>query len=122
MQALGGIQMSAFLAHPQVVGLAGFGPCLVAARYLDRVGRQRPYCKAHIERLRICREKDGFDEAAWRLTDKAICSTREVSLRGLPDRLVVECLYALSSRVDNGFKLRPECLRAPSTTGCAPTR
>ncbi|WP_406296425.1 hypothetical protein [Streptomyces sp. NBC_00624] len=111
MQALGGIEMSEFLAHPQVVGLAGFGPCLVAACYLDRVGRQRPYCKSHIERLRICREKDGFDEATWRLTDKAICSTREVSLRGLPDRLVVECLYALSSRVDNGFKLRPECLR-----------
>ncbi|MFF4392789.1 hypothetical protein ACFY0G_39570 [Streptomyces sp. NPDC001552] len=111
MQALGGLGMSEFLAHPQVVGLAGFGPCLVAACYLDRVGRQRPYCKAHIERLRIFRERDGFDEAVWRLTDKAICSTREVSLRGLPDRLVAEALYGLWSRIGNGYKLRPECLR-----------
>lgn len=111
MQALGGLGMSEFLAHPQVVGLAGFGPCLVAACYLDRVGRQRLYCKAHIERLRIFRERDGFDEAVWRLTDKAICSTREVSLRGLPDRLVAEALYGLWSRIGNGYKLRPECLR-----------
>ncbi|MEU8965250.1 tyrosine-type recombinase/integrase [Streptomyces sp. NPDC048491] len=110
-QHLGGLAMAEFLAHPKVVGLAGFGPCLVAACYLDRASGTYPYCKAHIQRLRISREKPGFNEAVWRRTERAVCSTREVSLRGLPDRLVAEILYALSSRVDNGYKLRPECLR-----------
>ncbi|WP_413754324.1 hypothetical protein NRF20_43195 [Streptomyces sp. R-74717] len=103
--------MEEFLAHPKVVGLAGLGPCLVTACYLDRVGSKYPYCKAHTQRLRTFPEEPDFDEERWRLTDKAICSTREVSLRGVPDRLAAEALYALSSRVDNGYKLRPECLR-----------
>ncbi|WP_331732104.1 hypothetical protein OG592_41165 (plasmid) [Streptomyces avidinii] len=110
-QALAGIGMEDFLAHPKVVGLAGLGPCLVAACYLDRVSGKYPYCKAHTQRLRTVREQPAFDEGLWPRTERAVCSTREVSLRGLPDRLVAEALYALSSRVDNGFKLRPECLR-----------
>lgn len=110
-QALGGLGMEEFLAHPKVVGLAGIGPCLVTACYLDRVGSKYPYYKTHTQRLRTVREEPGFDGQRWRRTDKAVCSTREVSLRGLPDRLVAEAPYALSSRVDNGYKLRPECLR-----------
>ncbi|WP_405786818.1 hypothetical protein OG753_01820 [Streptomyces sp. NBC_00029] len=110
-QALAGIGIEEFLAHPKVVGLAGLGPCLVAACYLDRVSGKYPYCKAHTQRLRTVREQTGFDEGLWRRTERAVCSTREVSLRGLPDGLVAEALYALSSRIDNGFKLRPECLR-----------
>ncbi|WP_326617661.1 tyrosine-type recombinase/integrase [Streptomyces decoyicus] len=110
-QRLGGLGLEEFLVHPKVVGLAGLGPCLVASCYLDRVGRQYPYCKAHIQRLRTAREAPGFDEAAWRLTERAVCSTREASLRGLPDRLVAEVLYGLWSRVESGFKTRPECLR-----------
>ncbi|MEU2793956.1 tyrosine-type recombinase/integrase [Streptomyces sp. NPDC007100] len=50
-------------------------------------------------------------EARWRRTDKAICTTREVSLRGLPDLLVAEILYGLWARVQEGVKTRPECLR-----------
>ncbi|WP_328741408.1 tyrosine-type recombinase/integrase [Streptomyces caniferus] len=108
---LGRLPLEEFLAHPKVVGLSGLSPCLVESCYLDRVGRQYPYCKAHIQRLRTAREKPGFEEEAWRLTEKAICTTREVSLRGLPDQLVAEVLYGLWSRVANGFKTRPECLR-----------
>ncbi|MCX4808494.1 hypothetical protein OG594_44105 [Streptomyces sp. NBC_01214] len=110
-QALGGIGLEEFLSHPRVVGLAGFGPCLIAACYLDRVGRRHPYCKTHTQRLRVVRQEPGFDEAWWRRTERAVSSTREVSLRGLPDLLVAEALYALWSRVEKGYKLRPECLR-----------
>nr|WP_259399495.1 hypothetical protein [Streptomyces rimosus] len=108
---LGGLGMAEFLAHPKVIGLAGLGPCRVAACYLDRVSRQDPYCKAHIRRLRRARTEPGFSERRWRSTDKAICTTREVSLRGLPDRLVAEALYGLWARIQEGFKTRPECLR-----------
>ncbi|MFV8133004.1 hypothetical protein [Streptomyces syringium] len=111
LHKLGGISLEEFLAHPKVIGLAGLGPCKVASCYLDRVGRQDPYCKAHIARLRTARKQPGFDEARWRRTDKAICTTREVSLRGMPDRLVAELLYGLWVRVESGFKTRPECLR-----------
>ncbi|MFJ8142939.1 tyrosine-type recombinase/integrase [Streptomyces sp. NPDC096013] len=108
---LGGLGMEAFLAHPKVIGLAGLGECKVAACYLDRVSRQDPYCRAHLNRLRRARARPVFDEARWRRTDKAICTTREVSLRGLPDRLVAEVLYGLWARVQQGYKTRPECLR-----------
>ncbi|WP_405785731.1 tyrosine-type recombinase/integrase [Streptomyces sp. NBC_01367] len=111
MQRLGGIGLEEFLAHPRVVGLAGFGPCWIAAYYLDRVGSKYPYCKTHTQRLRVVREERGFDEAWWRRTERAVCSTREVSLRGLPDLLVAEALYTLWSRIENGYKLRPEILR-----------
>ncbi|MCB8908361.1 MULTISPECIES: tyrosine-type recombinase/integrase [unclassified Streptomyces] len=105
------MSLEEFLAHPKVVGLAGLGPCKVVACYLDRVGRQDPYCQAHIQRLRRARTTPGFDETRWRGVDKAICATREVSLRGLPDRLAAELLYALWARVQEGLKARPECLR-----------
>ncbi|MFF1344245.1 tyrosine-type recombinase/integrase [Streptomyces sp. NPDC058290] len=110
-QMLGGIGLEEFLAHPKVVGLAGFGPCRIATCYLDRVGSKYPYCKTHTQRLRVVREEAGFDEARWRRVERAVCSTREVSLRGLPDLLVAEALYALWSRIENGYKLRPEILR-----------
>jgi hypothetical protein len=100
-----------FLAHPSVVGHTGFGPCAVAACYLEGVSGKDPYCKAHLKRLYRARTVPGFDEAHWRQTDKAICTTREVSLRGMPDRLVAELLYGLSVRTREGFKSRPECLR-----------
>ncbi|MFG2715707.1 hypothetical protein ACGFX2_35010 [Streptomyces goshikiensis] len=65
-QMLGGIGLEEFLAHPKAVGLAGFGPCRIAACYLDRVGSKYPYCKTHTQRLRVVREEAGFDEARWR--------------------------------------------------------
>ncbi|WP_437023839.1 hypothetical protein [Streptomyces sp. enrichment culture] len=83
----------------------------MAACYLDRVSCKDPYCRAHLNRLRRARTKPVFEEALWRRTDKAICTTREVSLRGLPDRLVAEVLYGLWARVQQGYKTRPECLR-----------
>ncbi|KOV27304.1 hypothetical protein ADK90_02250 [Streptomyces sp. XY413] len=100
-----------FLAHPRVSGHASFGRCEVAACYLDRAARQDPYCKAHLQRLYRARTEAGFEEAHWRRTDKAICTTREVSLRGLPDLLVGELLYGLWARTQEGMKPRPECLR-----------
>lgn len=105
------LSLEEFLAHPSVVGHAGFGPCEVAACYLKAVSGKDPYCKSHVSRLYRARTTSGFDEAHWRRADKAICTTREVSLRGLPDRLVAELLYGLSIRTREGFKSRPECLR-----------
>ncbi|MFF8513391.1 hypothetical protein ACF064_35625 [Streptomyces sp. NPDC015492] len=108
---LSALSWEEFLAHPRVHGYASLGPCKVAACYLDRVGRQDPYCKAHLHRLYRARTAPGFDEALWQRTDKAICANREVSLRGLPDRLVAELLYGLWARTQEGMKARPECLR-----------
>ncbi|MEU2502329.1 hypothetical protein [Streptomyces sp. NRRL F-5527] len=106
-----GLDLEAFLAHPRVTGHAAPGPCEVVACFLDRAGGQPPYCKAHVQRFYRARRVPGFDEAHWRLTDKAICTTREASLRGLPDRLVAELLYGLMIRTQEGFRSRPECLR-----------
>ncbi|MFJ9824911.1 hypothetical protein ACIRSU_11100 [Streptomyces sp. NPDC101160] len=105
------LRLEEFLVHPRVSGYASLGTCEVAACYLDRAGRQDPYCKAHLHRLYRARIEPGFDEALWRRTDKSISTTREASLRGLPDRLVAELLYGLWARTQEGKKSRPECLR-----------
>ncbi|MFJ3637665.1 hypothetical protein [Streptomyces sp. NPDC090112] len=68
----------------------------------------------------MVRQEPGFDEAWWRRTERAVSFTREVSLRGLPDLLVAEALYALWSRGEKDYMLRPNvCGR--STTGCVQT-
>ncbi|MFD7938996.1 hypothetical protein ACFV4T_31485 [Streptomyces sp. NPDC059755] len=105
------LTLEEFLGHPSVTGLVRFGSCEVAACYLDRTARTPPYCKAHLNRFYRARNVPGFDEAHWRRTDKAICTTREASLRGLPDQLVAELLFGLWVRTRQGFRSRPECLR-----------
>src|SRR5204862_522102 len=51
------LPLNTFLAHPEVVPLPRFGPCLVAACTRDRVGKD-PYCLAHRKRWRDARLRD----------------------------------------------------------------
>ncbi len=103
-----------FLAHPDVVPLASFGPCMAAACTRDRVGRG-PYCQQHAQRLQRARKIDpGLDVEAWRRTVPAVAPGGQVSLRGLPPLVVAEIFYGLQERTRSDVKtshlnLRPLC-------------
>ncbi|WND39743.1 hypothetical protein RI578_38050 [Streptomyces sp. BB1-1-1] len=51
------------------------------------------------------------DEERWRLTSSSVPVNREVSLRGLPDRLVAELLYCLQIRTAREAKTKDHRMR-----------
>jgi integrase len=99
LQASLGMTLSAFLAHPLGRPVAACEACSVAACTRQRRHRDGDYCEAHQIRLRTARRKDpGLDERRWRAVEPAIGRGGEVSLRGLPDRVVAEVLFGLQQR------------------------
>ncbi|EOM74351.1 transposase [Rhodococcus rhodnii LMG 5362] len=113
------VSMEEFLAHPDVFGLASFGPCAVAACTRDRESSSGPYCINHQLRwVKIQRQPESvrrsshdIDEQWFRRTNAAIPVGTECSLRGLPDRVAAELLYGLSRRTANGVKTRADQFR-----------
>ncbi|WP_433635516.1 tyrosine-type recombinase/integrase [Nocardia sp. CA-120079] len=94
------LPLDEFVRHPDVVGFPAFGPCKVPACTRNRDGR-RHYCHAHAERWKEFQRTTGAtadDEQRWRFTQSAIPLGGEVSLRGLPDRVVAELLFCLHYR------------------------
>jgi integrase len=108
------LPLPVFVQHPDVVPLAGFGLCLVAACPRDRIGKG-PYCHSHQKRWRDARQRLNCpDEERWRRTTPAIVEDNRVSLRGLPDRVAAEVVFGLQERTKQGVKnnlrhLRPVC-------------
>ncbi|MEU1631203.1 tyrosine-type recombinase/integrase [Streptomyces sp. NPDC020096] len=106
------LPLADFLRHPDVVGLPSLGLCQVAACYRDRPSTVSAYCTAHGQRYRIhLSQGKVVDEAHWSRTTSAITVNREVSLRGLPPRLVAELLYTLQVRTSKGAKTRDDVIR-----------
>ncbi|WP_245745919.1 tyrosine-type recombinase/integrase [Nocardia altamirensis] len=103
------LSLSEFVAHPDVVGLPSFGPCVVAACTRDR-GGHGPYCHTHTQRWRNSRSS-GVDEHHWRLIAPAIPIGGEASLRGLHERVVAEMLFGLQQRIERGTKTTTETFR-----------
>ncbi|WP_199199038.1 site-specific integrase [Amycolatopsis sp. CA-128772] len=110
------LPLEQFVVHPDVVGLPSFGPCDVVACTRDRVGKGN-YCHTHSLRWRTFRRRKDLaeiDEQHWRRTQPAAAIGCEVSLRGLPPRVVAEVLYGLQQRTAEGVKsehseFRPLC-------------
>ncbi|WP_406388999.1 tyrosine-type recombinase/integrase [Streptomyces sp. NBC_00211] len=98
------VSVEEFLVHPLPIPLAGFGGCEVAACNRYRVSATSPYCDAHRQRLTKARADRSFDEERWRLTTAPVSMGNEVSMRGLPRRLVAELLYCVQERTANGIK------------------
>ena len=95
----GGVEIDAFVAHPDTVGLPALGPCLVAACPRQRRHPAGCYCEAHQLRLRHARRDDpAFDELRWRRTEPAVSLGGQVSLRGVDSLVVAQVLYGLSQR------------------------
>ncbi|MFZ3500343.1 tyrosine-type recombinase/integrase [Streptomyces sp. 5.8] len=95
-----------FLALDDVVGLPVFGPCEVHSCHRKRDSKSSSYCHAHRVRWHnvLLRGLVGADEEdSWRLTAAPVTATNEISLRGLPDRLVTEILYGMQARTTAGL-------------------
>jgi integrase len=94
-----GISTGQFLVGPSVWPLPACGPCAVAACPRQRRHPDGLYCEAHQMRLRAARRADpGFDEQRWQVTDNAIGTGGQVSLRGLPLLVTAEVLAGLQRR------------------------
>lgn len=102
-----------FNRHPEVRPLPGFGPCEVASCPRIRDGQSNRYCSTHTQRRVYERRYKGstLDEETWRLTTPAVAKASEVSLRGLPERVVAEILYGLQERVAAGLQQKEYQLR-----------
>ncbi|WP_331759473.1 site-specific integrase [Streptomyces sp. NBC_01579] len=107
------VTLEEFLRHSAVQPLPSFGGCEVKSCYRHRHSPTIAYCDAHHKRLRVAILEGRFDgdEEKWRLTCPAVAADREVSLRGLPERVVAELLYIVQVRTANGVKTRDFWLR-----------
>jgi integrase len=107
------ISLDEFLVHPSPHPLPGHGACGVAACLRQRVTPSTPYCDAHRQKLSKAKLTGTFDgdEELWRLTTPPIHMGREVSMRGLPRRLVAELLYCVQQRTANGVRTLGHYLR-----------
>jgi integrase/ribosomal protein L29 len=92
----------------------GCARCAVAACIRPRRHRDGLYCEAHQQRLRDAKNRDpALEEEHWRVTQPAIGRGGEVSLRGLPPRIVAEVLFGLQQRCRiNAVKTDEAVLRA----------
>ncbi|MET7474635.1 hypothetical protein ABZT17_09770 [Streptomyces sp. NPDC005648] len=108
------ISLDEFLVHPFPQPLPGHGACGVAACLRQRVTPSTLYCDAHRQKLSKAKLTGTFDgdEELWRLTTPPIHMGREVSMRGLPRRLVAELLYCVQQRTANGVRTVGHNLRA----------
>lgn len=97
-----------FVNQPGLEGFATFGECAVRACDRERVASTNPYCSPHDGRWREHRrtcELASPDEEQFRRVQPAITIRGEITLRGLPDRVIAEMLYGLQRNVDQGARL-----------------
>jgi hypothetical protein len=111
-----GMSLREFLADPWVRALPPLGPCQVAA-CSRRAEGGHGYCPTHYVRWRTAAATaPDTDQRHWELTQSAVPQGGQVSLRGLPPRVVVEVLFGTQQRVRGGAKITDVTLRAVCDT------
>lgn len=98
----GKLSVERFVVSPGVSGLESIGPCAVAACTRERYAESSHYCHVHDRRwnelMRASDSDPGPDEQRFRRVSAAVPFSNECSLRGLPERVVVEVLIGLQQR------------------------
>jgi hypothetical protein len=105
------VSIEGFLARTDLRPLPGFGPCRVLACTRLRPTGKSVLCTAHQTRWR---ELAGPQPqlAAWCRTEPGVARCGEISMRGLPDLVVAEILYAVQTRSAAGTKTSIAVLRS----------
>lgn len=109
------ITATELIADRSTVGFPAVGQCEVVACERDRETHSRPYCAAHEARWRQHRRETSsvqLDEQRFRRTQPAVAVGSDISLRGLPDRVVAEMLYGLQQKVVAGSKTKETFFRS----------
>jgi hypothetical protein len=106
------LPLEEFLAHPDVIPLASFGPCRAPACTRDRVGRG-PHCNSHYHRLKMAKKKDpDLDIELWERTVPTVTEGSQVSLRAFR--------RWLSRRFSTGCSSAPGRTSRPTTLTSVP--
>jgi integrase len=91
-----GIPVESFLAH--AVPLPDLGPCAVACCWLGTTHPESGLCEPHFQLWRAAGRPQGPDFARWAGQVRQPVSSRVLSLRGLPELVRLELLYAIGCR------------------------
>jgi hypothetical protein len=108
-----GLELDAFLAHPDVRPLPTLGPCRVPAcqRAADN---HLGICRAHCGRWRRYRSQHPDvepDLAAWCRSEVPVTEGQSAVLRGLSPLLQAELLYGLQERARGNTQARLQAIR-----------
>lgn len=107
-----GLPVGQWLARPEVGPLPSFGTC-IAASCAAVAAHRCGLCAAHRTAwCRYRRDHDGAVLAEWaRHAPPADVAGHEITLHGLPDRVVAELLAGLQRRTDAGLRTLPTSAR-----------
>lgn len=111
-----GLAMEEFLADPRVKPLPALGPCSVAACVRRAESEHGMYPTRYVRWRSAISRDPAVDQRRWCLTASAVAEGGYVSLRGLPDLVVVETLFGLQQRIRGGAKVNEVNLRAVADT------
>jgi integrase len=78
--------------------LPEIGPCRAACCYLGAAHRESGLCSVHFQMWRADGRPDGAAFARWKARVRQPANSRVLSLRGLPDLLRLELVYAIGCR------------------------
>ena len=108
---VGATSLEEFLARPDVVPAPHPGWCSVVACHRKRKGR-RWFCAGHHWRWGQRHQRgEPADLEQFCRTSSGIAGGTTVSLRGLPDLVVVQLLYAVQQRLARKVRLKPSEFR-----------
>jgi integrase len=107
------VSLEAFAGDPAVRPLPPCPPCPVPACIRSAVsGSAGAYCQAHRAAWQQARRAcPGVGERAWQARAAAVAEAGRVSLRGLPPLIVVQILYGIWRRAEDGVKIPETVLR-----------
>jgi len=97
-RAKGGIAFETFLA--QALPLSDLGPCVVTCCYLAMTHPESRLCEPHFQLWRGAGRPSGRPFATWAARVRQPVSSRVLSLRGLPELVRLELIYAIGCRAD----------------------
>lgn len=98
-QTKGTVAFETFLAR--AVPLSDLGPCVVSCCYLGMTHPESGLCEPHFQLWRGAGRASGRAFDAWAARVRQPVSSRVLSLRGLPELVRLELVYAIGCRADD---------------------
>lgn len=94
-----GVPFEVFLAH--AAPLSDLGPCVVACCYLGMTHPESGLCEPHFQLWRAAGRPPARAFDHWAASARQPVSSRVLSLRGLPELVRLELVYAIGCRADD---------------------
>jgi len=108
-QRRAGMDFEQFMAEARP--LRSFGACRAASCYLAAAHRKSRLCDLHDRMWRVESRRPGADFEAWAAAVRQPANGLVLSLRGLPELVRLELLYAIGCRVKEQVRTAPHNMR-----------